>query len=373
MVQYRLGRRALKALKPESRRALAVFRALDFGQDEASARQLLAFAGNRDEGDPTVSERECNALAAALRDSGYPLTDDGIRAFKMERGFSTVVRISPAVASAYARLAEGREARLNVSGEQYESLPPEMRNALDILMRMGHSPSDLVAVRSLLGIRNAPGANSGEILVGTVSGEALLRWARFLGIALDDDSLRRLSEYVGGPVRGKFNDKVVAFLVDAILSPQEPVHNYERVTRGEVTLNKRTVAMLCDAKTDLGDTVRIGVMRGSYEAAAGGAHPHQGGGVIDLSVRPQSRSGIDETIRALREAGFAAWFRDRGDRPHVHAIAIGDREACASARWQLKSYFQGKDGRSRSQPDPHGDLDIEFPRWCRKYRAIALL
>ena len=55
-----------------------------------------------------------------------------------------------------------------------------------------------------------------------------------------------------------------------------------------------------------------------------------------------SAADIDHLIMAMREAGFAgAWFRNRDDRPHIHAVAIGDRELSAAAAWQVRALLQG--------------------------------
>src|SRR5689334_3233777 len=90
----RLVDRLVKAsLSQESQRALSLFRAVNLTGDAAAAQTLISFAGR--EGEAVVSEGECQSLAAGLRDRGYPLTDGGIKRFKMERGFSEAVRIGP--------------------------------------------------------------------------------------------------------------------------------------------------------------------------------------------------------------------------------------------------------------------------------------
>ena len=57
-------------------------------------------------------------------------------------------------------------------------------------------------------------------------------------------------------------------------------------------------------------------------------------------------------VRALRLAGFAAWYRGpdsvfAGSVPHIHAIAVGDPELSAAARRQVdgrEGYMRGFDG-----------------------------
>ena len=61
---------------------------------------------------------------------------------------------------------------------------------------------------------------------------------------------------------------------------------------------------------------------------------------------------LEPLIRALRVAGFAAWFVTMAScmqtcRIHIHAIAIGDREFSPAAEEQLTGeagYFRGYSG-----------------------------
>jgi hypothetical protein len=74
---------------------------------------------------------------------------------------------------------------------------------------------------------------------------------------------------------------------------------------------------------------------------------------------------IDQMVLALRQSGFAAWFRPAdslyvGMFPHIHAIAIGDTELSGEAVTQLtgdEGYFRGRSGLPQEEfraPDPHG-------------------
>jgi hypothetical protein len=146
-----------------------------------------------------------------------------------------------------------------------------------------------------------------------------------------------------------------------------------------IRLNARTTAMLETAGrfySGPGSLAPHGVTQGSYSTAiAASAGTHDGGGVIDLSVRdPASPGGflpddeVERMVRALRSAGFAAWYR----RPplfsrHIHAIAVGDPDLSPSAREQLTGphgYFRGRDGLRGSGLDGHGG-----PRVCEWMRV----
>lgn len=117
-----------------------------------------------------------------------------------------------------------------------------------------------------------------------------------------------------------------------------------------------------------GQAITQGSYTNAVEASFG---THAGGGAVDLSVIDPSDFSvlydeIDPLIHALRQAGFAAWFRDfndlyEGSPVHIHAIAIGDRELSLAAREQLAGpfgYFWGYDGLPQDdkvpQRDPHG-------------------
>jgi hypothetical protein len=116
----------------------------------------------------------------------------------------------------------------------------------------------------------------------------------------------------------------------------------------------------------------FGVVQGSYSSAvsaSGGTHDR--GGALDIHTRTLPRGTVDDAVKALRMAGFAAWSRGRGHDsfdPHIHAIAIGDRELSTAARNQVNEYFAGGDGLVGSSPDPDRGLgrDSLIPQWARR-------
>jgi len=135
----------------------------------------------------------------------------------------------------------------------------------------------------------------------------------------------------------------------------------------------RTYLMLQSAQrlyAGPGDLLAVtqGGYRNDIEASFG---THAGGGVIDISIR--NPENLDEflwnqapaMVAALRQSGFAAWYRPpdafgSGSPPHIHAVAVGDRELSPTAVEQLTGphgYFAGMDGLPPPygpHPDPYG-------------------
>ncbi|MFB0535927.1 MAG: hypothetical protein ACETWR_13215 [Anaerolineae bacterium] len=149
---------------------------------------------------------------------------------------------------------------------------------------------------------------------------------------------------------------------------QRPSEDYARVIINGETVNCRTALMLDTAVElygGLGDLRRV--VQGSYtDALAASFGTHAGGGAVDISIRnpanPSERlfGEVEAMVLALRQAGFAAWYREpsevyEGSAPHIHAIAIGDKELSPAAQEQLTGphgYFRGMDGLPRDPPRP---------------------
>lgn len=150
----------------------------------------------------------------------------------------------------------------------------------------------------------------------------------------------------------------------AIPNPQpclSPPDDYRRVNYDGDDLNVRTIWMLKLAQglyKGRGDVFAL--TQGSYvNGIPLSFGTHSGGGVIDISViakiNPRTVLSYEEVmvmIKALRQAGFAAWLRLPEDlKPatgwHIHAVSVGDRELSSEARRQLdgpEGYFRGFDG-----------------------------
>jgi hypothetical protein len=160
----------------------------------------------------------------------------------------------------------------------------------------------------------------------------------------------------------------------------KPPDDYTRIFVNGSNLSQRTFAMLEQAaKLYHGplDITDKDITKGGYLTPnrTAGTPPgpgdlslgtHDGGGVVDLSVPDPTGKGfkqIEPLIRALRAAGFAAWFRDVNDgyagNVHIHAVAIGDQDLSPEAKDQLTGiagYFRGLNGLTGKyqQPDKHG-------------------
>jgi hypothetical protein len=149
---------------------------------------------------------------------------------------------------------------------------------------------------------------------------------------------------------------------------QKPFEDYTRVTVNGEPANRRTVLML-DTAVKLyggpGDLKRV--VQGSYtDALEASFGTHAGGGSVDISIRNPANPSeylfdeVEAMASALRQAGFAAWYREPNElyedsAPHIHAIAVGDRELSVAAQEQLTGphgYFRGMDGLPRSSPHP---------------------
>jgi hypothetical protein len=87
-----------------------------------------------------------------------------------------------------------------------------------------------------------------------------------------------------------------------------------------------------------------GGWRGSNAAAASGdTHAKDGG---DARVRHLTTAQRVRLVRALKDAGFAAWFRPEIPGlwgPHVHFIPIGGVVSPAAFR-QVAAFLAGRDG-----------------------------
>ncbi|MEU7744947.1 peptidoglycan-binding protein [Nonomuraea sp. NPDC049158] len=127
-----------------------------------------------------------------------------------------------------------------------------------------------------------------------------------------------------------------------------------RVSVGTAVINTRTRNMLAEAKRLLGRDLALD--QGSYNP---GGDPtsvgtHDGGGVIDVTVKGMTAATRTAVCRALRRVGFAAWVRSpqQGDWPwHIHAAAINDTSLSSQAQHQIGDYYLGQNGLANRGPD----------------------
>lgn len=133
---------------------------------------------------------------------------------------------------------------------------------------------------------------------------------------------------------------------------------YERTDRDGKLLNYRTLEMLLVAERRFAawaglTGVEFVLTQGSWSGAAASGGTHLGGGALDIdSTSWDTAAERDRIVFELRRIGFAAWYRPRLVRadgslvwnPHIHAIAIGDREMSAAAAQQVIWYREGLNG-----------------------------
>lgn len=156
-------------------------------------------------------------------------------------------------------------------------------------------------------------------------------------------------------------------------APGEPAANYHRVHFRGVTVNVRTRELILRADAigkKLGAHVPIRLTQGSYHpGVSASGHTHDGGGVVDISVSGMSRSSELKLVKALRMAGFAAWSRGHHDGfpPHIHAVALGDRQMTSAAHRQVVAYAHGRDGLADNALDYDRVVGRPVPAWARRY------
>jgi len=118
------------------------------------------------------------------------------------------------------------------------------------------------------------------------------------------------------------------------------------------TFNKKTYRMIRWAEKRSG--VDFNIAQGSFNkggvSKSAGTHD---GSALDVGMWGVSRKDRIRAVRALKDAGFAAWFRSAKDGwdPHIHAIPFNDKHVSPSAKNQLRDYDNRKDGLFYSQAD----------------------
>lgn len=153
---------------------------------------------------------------------------------------------------------------------------------------------------------------------------------------------------------------------------------------GGKRVNTRTAHMLAAADATLPWSIKLA--QGSYcglvkaRCASASAGTHDGGGVLDVSVRGLTKSQRWRTVKALRTVGFAAWQRTPSQcggcwSAHIHAVAIGDtdmwqRDRGYGNRDQVADYFVGRNGLAgHAKDDTPTKYRAPFTTWER-YAAV---
>lgn len=127
---------------------------------------------------------------------------------------------------------------------------------------------------------------------------------------------------------------------------------YDRITWRGVTLDRRTAAALEWAEKDGGIT--IWVSQGSYRPATSySGTTHTGGGAVDIRCAMLTTRNRKRLVRALKRAGFAAWYRPATATwgAHIHAILRKHKNASNSAKWQVEQYDKRLSGLVSNGPD----------------------
>ncbi|WP_067830399.1 peptidoglycan-binding protein [Actinomadura kijaniata] len=142
-----------------------------------------------------------------------------------------------------------------------------------------------------------------------------------------------------------------------------------RVSTGGFVVNTRTRNMLAEAKRLFGRGLVL--EQGSYNPGGDptSAGTHDGGGVVDISVKGMNAATREAAVRALRRVGFAAWVRSprQGDWPwHIHATAINDTDLSSQAQHQVGDYYLGRNGLADRGPDDGPKVTI---RTWEEYQA----
>lgn len=133
--------------------------------------------------------------------------------------------------------------------------------------------------------------------------------------------------------------------------------------RGRTNVDALTIACIEHAEAIAGH--QFEVTQGSYQDGGGdpnSAGTHDLGGVVDLRW-----CGHRDCVRALRQAGMAAWHRTPAQGPwvdHIHAVVIGHPLLADSAHRQVIAYINGRNGLKNDGADDGPRLNpIPRPVW----------
>ena len=105
-------------------------------------------------------------------------------------------------------------------------------------------------------------------------------------------------------------------------------------------------------KTGIDLATRIVQAQGGAAASAG---THKDGAAVDLRTRGLKAATIVAVVAALRDLGWAAWYRDWTDNQHIHAAAnlgITTGASYQVAAWKAGFDGLGKGGKGGKDPHP---------------------
>lgn len=112
--------------------------------------------------------------------------------------------------------------------------------------------------------------------------------------------------------------------------------------------------------------------QGSWANGSLSAGTHTGAGAVDVRTVMLTKDQRIAVVRALKDAGQAAWYRPynwdgaKGGE-HIHCLDIGGQNGMATgAKNQIRSFDQGKDGLRSNKPDntyrPKPKVKFSFPK-----------
>ena len=116
-----------------------------------------------------------------------------------------------------------------------------------------------------------------------------------------------------------------------------------RVQFRGVLVSRRTKRALVWAEKASGFKFRMA--QGSWSHFKLSAGTHSGSGVVDIGMAGVPWRQRVRIIRALKDAGFAVWFRKPpAFSPHLHACLFNEPGMAEGARNQLRSFDARRDG-----------------------------
>lgn len=262
----------------------------------------------------------------------------------------------------------------SVTAAEVAQLPEQQRNAFKLLVGLAlrEDVSGIAALKRLAGVSNPEGLPAGHEAIGR---ETLEKVANAFSAAGHPLTSAHVNEFKANRKMGggsELGPDTAKALADVVTGEAEPPADYTRVSFRGVTLSRRSVVMLERAEAisrSLGGPGRFEFAQGSYHPGVGkSGHTHDGGGAVDVSVKGTSSAERAAMVSGLREAGFAAWSRGNGDgmSPHIHAMAIGDRQMTPQARNQIDEYFDGGDGLVGDARDGNRALGRPVPDWAKR-------
>ncbi|GAB3650114.1 peptidoglycan-binding protein [Glycomyces tarimensis] len=133
-------------------------------------------------------------------------------------------------------------------------------------------------------------------------------------------------------------------------------------------VNTRTRNMLAAADAKLSWSLTLS--QGSYSPGnPDSAGTHDGGGVVDIGVSGMSTTQRWQTVKALRDVGFAAWLRtpSQGFAYHIHANAVGDTDMASVAQRQVHDYYFGRNGLANHAADNTPSAYRSSFTWWERY------